>query len=160
MGCACQYPKVNLQDVRMLYEENSDIDEVLVVLQYKFVEFLEHSLNLEKRLIGQIVQLGMGLAGVRKGNTIVATKIPKSGFLEDYFSETDPLKRRQMYCHCPRVRDSVTESQGISETYCYCGAGYYKGIWEEILQQEVEVELLESILMGNEFCTVAISLPD
>jgi len=44
-------------------------------------------------------------------------------------------------------------------TYCYCGAGFYKGIWEEILQEPVEVEVLESVLKANEVCKIAIHLP-
>jgi predicted hydrocarbon binding protein len=48
----------------------------------------------------------------------------------------------------------------ISGTYCYCGAGFYKGVWEEILQRPVEVEVLESVMRGDEVCTVAIRLPE
>jgi len=48
----------------------------------------------------------------------------------------------------------------ISTTYCYCGAGFYKGIWEEILQRPVEVEVLESVLSGGEVCKIVIHLPD
>jgi predicted hydrocarbon binding protein len=44
------------------------------------------------------------------------------------------------------VRDALKIKETISPTYCYCGAGFYKGIWEEILQKPVEVKLLESVL--------------
>ncbi|HUT21312.1 MAG TPA: hypothetical protein VM366_19345 [Anaerolineae bacterium] len=47
----------------------------------------------------------------------------------------------------------------IPEIYCYCGAGYYKGIWEAILGQPVRVEVLESVLKGGDVCTIAIDLP-
>jgi predicted hydrocarbon binding protein len=50
--------------------------------------------------------------------------------------------------------------QPLSPTYCYCGAGFYKGIWEEITQQNVEVELLESVLQGDDVCKIAIHLPE
>jgi len=43
--------------------------------------------------------------------------------------------------------------------YCYCGAGFYKGIWEEILQQPVEVQVLESVLKGDKVCKIAVHLP-
>jgi predicted hydrocarbon binding protein len=48
----------------------------------------------------------------------------------------------------------------VSTTYCYCGAGFYKGIWEEILQRPVEVEVLESVLSGGEVCKIIIYLPE
>jgi predicted hydrocarbon binding protein len=107
----------------------------------------------------EILRRGWGLAGVRKGNTIIATKIPKSGYLVEYMRETDPQKKRQYYCHCPRIRDVLKSSETLSPTYCYCGAGFYKGLWEEILQEPVEVELLESVLKGDDVCKVAIRLP-
>jgi predicted hydrocarbon binding protein len=105
------------------------------------------------------VSRGWGLAGVRAGDNIVATKIPKSGFLVEYMNETDPERKRQYYCHCPRIRDLLKSGDSLSPTYCYCGAGYYKGIWEEILQQPVEVEVLESVLQGDEVCRIAVHLP-
>jgi predicted hydrocarbon binding protein len=55
------------------------------------------------------------------------------------------------------VRDALKTGETLSPTYCYCGAGFYQGIWETILQQPVEVELLESVLEGDEVCKVAIS---
>ena len=92
-------------------------------------------------------------------NTIIAIKIPKSGYLVEYMKETDPEKKRQYYCQCPRIRDVLKTSETISTTYCYCGAGFYKGIWEEILQKPVEVEVLESVLQGDEVCKIAVYLP-
>jgi len=128
-SCACQYPKADLRDVRLAYEESGDV-----------------------------VSNGWGSAGVRVGDTIVATKIPKSGYLIQYMNEPDPEKKRALYCHCPRIRDVLKTSQTIPPIYCYCGAGFYKGMWEEILQEPVEVELLESVLKGDDVCKVAVHL--
>ena len=116
-------------------------------------------MQLEEKMIEQIVGNGWGSAGVREGNTIIATKIPKSGYLVQYMNELDPDKRRALYCHCPRIRGVLKTSQTIPPIYCYCGAGFYKGMWEEILQEPVEAELLESVLKGDKVCKVAIYLP-
>jgi predicted hydrocarbon binding protein len=145
--------------MRKAYEETRDIDLVHTMLQEQFEASLKNSLNLDEELIEEIVGRGWGLAGVKKNNTILATKIPKSGNLVSYMKETDPEKKRQYYCHCARVRDIIKSSETISPTYCYCGAGYYKGIWEEILQEPIEVEVLESVLNGDELCKIAIYLP-
>ncbi len=158
-GCACQYPRSNLQAMKDRYAETGDIDLVHQMLQEQFESFLLHTLRLEDELVLQIVRQGWGAAGVKEGNTIIATKIPKSGFLVQYMHETDPEEKRQYYCHCPRVREVLKTSNTISPTYCYCGAGFYKGIWEEILQEPVEVELLQSVLSGDDVCTIAIHLP-
>jgi len=46
-----------------------------------------------------------------------------------FFEATDPKERRYMYCHCPRVRELIRMGgEPFSTTYCYCGAGFYKGI--------------------------------
>jgi hypothetical protein len=157
--CACQYSKEDLQDVKRAYQASGNIDLVVSSLQEKFELFLRESLELEEDLIEAIRHLGWGLAGVREGNTIIATKIPKSGFLEPYFKEADPLEKRRYYCHCPRVREGVGEEPALPMEYCYCGAGFYQGIWEEILGEPVEVKMLESVLRGDEVCKIAIHLP-
>jgi len=158
-GCACQYPKANLQMMKERHAETGDIDLVHQMLQEQFESFLIQTLRLDDELVIQIVRKGWGAAGVKEGNTITATKIPKSGSLVQYMYETDPEKKRQYYCHCPRVREVLKTSNSISPTYCYCGAGFYKGIWEEILQERVEVELLKSVLNGDDVCIIAIHLP-
>ncbi|MFX1486562.1 MAG: DUF6144 family protein [Promethearchaeota archaeon] len=158
-NCACRYPKSDLRAIKERYEETKDIGVVHQMLQEQFESFLDDSLKLDKEMIEEIVNKGWGLAGVKKGDTIIATKIPKSGFLVEYMNEKDPEKKRQYYCHCPRIRDSLKLSKKISSTYCYCGAGFYKGIWEEILQESVEVKVLETVLKGDDVCKIAIHLP-
>jgi len=159
-GCGCPYPREQLAEMRRVYAETGDVDRVHDMLQEHFEAFLRDTLQLDETMIAQVVGRGWGLAGVKDGNTIIATKIPKSGFLAQYMNESDPEKRRAMYCHCPRLRDAVRSGVPISATYCYCGAGFYKGVWEEILQRPVEVEVLESVMRGDEVCKVAIQLPE
>lgn len=154
--CHCSYPVENLQDVKALYQETGDLDLVLDALQSKFEAFLRDALQLEEELVKIIVQRGWGLAGVRDGNRILATKIPKSGYLREYFQTDDPHAKRRLYCHCPRVRDQVGSDPALSQTYCYCGAGFYRGIWEEILGEPVQVEVLESVMVGDDVCQIAI----
>jgi hypothetical protein len=158
-GCACQYPRSALEGLKQAYEESHDVDVVHRALQEQFESLLRDTLRLEEHLVEDVVRRGWGSAGVKAGRTVTATKIPKSGHLAEYLREDDPARRRQLYCHCPRVRDVLLSSATISPTYCYCGAGFYKGIWEEILQEPVEVELLKSVLQGDEVCRFAVHLP-
>ena len=158
-GCACQYPAAALQGARKAYEESGYIDLAHRILQEQFESFLREALELDEELVEDVVNRGWGSAGVKEGSSMIATKIPKSGYLVEYLREEDPARKRQLYCHCPRVRDALKSSVSISPTYCYCGGGFYKGIWEEILQQPVEVELLESVLQGDDVCKFAVHLP-
>ena len=158
-GCACQYPTQGLQAARQAYESTGDPAAAHQVLQSQFEAFLRDSLQLEEEQIAEVVSRGWGLAGILEENRILATKIPKSGYLVQYLQERDPQKKRQYYCHCPRVRDTLKTGKSLPVTYCYCGAGFYKGIWEEIVQAPVEVEVLESVLGGDDVCTIAVNLP-
>ena len=159
-GCSCQYSKQDLQEIKKMYEETKDIKLVHHMLQEKFEYFLKNTLKLNEEYFNFIVSKGWGLAGIIGENKIIATKIPKSEFLIEYMRESNYEKKKALYCHCPRVRDILkTPGAKISPTYCYCGAGFYKGIWEEILQKPVKVEVLESVLNGGDLCKIAIYLP-
>jgi hypothetical protein len=158
-SCACQYPREDLADVKRVYAQTGDLERAHAMLQERFETFLRETLQVPEWIADEVIARGWGLAGVRQGNAIIATKIPKSGFLVEYMRESDPQVKRQIYCHCPRVRDALKLGESLPATYCYCGAGFYKGIWEEILGKPVRVELLESVLQGDEVCKVAVHLP-
>jgi len=159
-SCGCQVPTEKLADARRTFQETGSVDQVMEVLQAQFETFLKNDLELEPDQIQTVIDRGMGMAGVREGTTIIATKIPKSGCLKDYLEEADPEKRRRMYCHCPRIRAVLESDVTISPTYCYCGAGFYKGLWETILDRPVQVALCQSVLAGDEVCQVAVHLPE
>jgi hypothetical protein len=158
-GCACRYPVDDLRDVREEYRTTGSVERAHSMLQEKFAGFLRHTLALDKTQVRDVLRRGWGLAGILEGSTITATKIPKSGQLAHYLAETDADRQRELYCHCPRVHAALQTGAQLPAIYCYCGAGFYKGIWEEILQQPVQVTLLKSVLQGDEVCRVAIHLP-
>ncbi|MBC8367536.1 hypothetical protein H8E52_09005 [bacterium] len=157
-ACSCAYPPEKLADLAVRYAAGGDLTEVHQMLQDRFDEFLEHELELEHELIEEIHARGMGLAGLLQGDRILATKIPASANLRAWFAETDAGKRRSLYCHCPRVHEASETPGLLADLYCYCGAGFYQGIWETILGHPVRVELLSSVLRGDEVCQVAIYL--
>ncbi len=106
LRCACQYPRADLQEMRKMYAATGDLDQVHGMLQQQFEAFLRQVLKLGDDQVAGIVSRGWGSAGVKQGpSAIIATKIPKSGDLLAYMAESDPQKKRQLYCHCPRIRD-------------------------------------------------------
>jgi hypothetical protein len=158
-GCACQYPRANLKHLKELFAETKDLKLVHQKLQEGFEVFLDEKLKLDKEYKDEIIKRNMGQAGILEGNKIVATKIPKSAFIKDWFEESDPAKKRAIYCHCPRIRGAMDDLDNELPMYhCYCGAGFYKGIWEEILQKPVKVEVLETVMNDGDVCKIAIYL--
>jgi hypothetical protein len=158
-GCACEYPKTHLRPMRDAYERTRSVDAVHRMLQSGFESFLRETLQLGDELAQRVIDMGWGVAGELKGNMILAIKIPKSGNLVRYFEETDPAIKRRLYCHCPRMRQVLMDGGRMPSLYCYCGAGFYQGIWEEILRQPVGVEVLETVLDGGDVCRIAVQLP-
>ena len=159
LGCACQYPADQLLELRGLFAQTKNIKLVHEKLQERFETFLRNSVNLASEHIEFILENNWGLAGILQGNSIIATKIPKSGNLQAFFSESDPRRRRELYCHCPRLQGQWKEADPVPKAYCYCGAGFYKGIWEYILNQEVNMEVEETVLSGGDVCRFKIELP-
>lgn len=157
-GCACRYPTDGLNAVREAFRKSGEIDLALAMLQGIFEDFLHHHLQLDKNLINELTARGWGLAGRRQGERIIATKIPRSGNVRAFFQESDPEEKRRLYCHCPRVREGVGREPHLPAVYCYCGAGFYQGIWEYLLDRPVRVQLLESVMQGGDICRVAVDL--
>jgi hypothetical protein len=95
---------------------------------------------------------------VRRGNVLYMRKNPFDP--EGYANATTPAGRRKAYCHCPFVHPYLDEIPArLSPTFCYCGAGWYRRLWEGILGQPVKIEHVETLLRGNDQCTLTITLP-
>ena len=54
-GCACQYPKSELQEISRTYAETEDIALAQKMLQERFLLFLRSTLKLDDKLIDDIV---------------------------------------------------------------------------------------------------------
>ncbi len=153
-SCACLKPKEDLQYIKNEYDKTKDVEHAHNLLQQHFEKFIRSYKNLNEDQMEFLRKNGWGLAGKLEGDVIYSTKIPKD--FHNYFIEDDPVKKRFLYCHCPRIRESILENKPIDDQYCYCGAGYYKDIWEYILHKEVEVKIIKSIMKGDDVCQIAI----
>jgi len=133
--CGHRFPEERLRKPRQVYERTNDIDVALGAMA-------EDSWFGNPR---------------REGNTIYSTKGPINP--EGYDKATSDVEKKCNYCFCGVVRESLMNPDiDISSTYCYCGAGWYRDIWERITGEPVKVEILESILNGDDVCSFAIHL--
>ena len=158
-ACSCPYPRTKLQELKNIYRQNGDIDEVISTLQLQLEDSLRKGMLFEDEIVDRIIELGWGVAGRRDGERILITKIPKSSNLRQYMRETYPRRKRELYCHCPRVRQAAQLGIEVPINYCLCGAGYYLQIWETILEKEVRVEVIESVCSGSDKCSFALHIP-
>ena len=97
--------------------------------------------------------------GRREGNIIFETKIPYMA--KRYLEESDPILKGYYYCHCPWAREAIKRKDvKLVDTFCHCSGGFHKKPFEAIFGQTLKVDVLESILKGDERCRFAIHLPD
>jgi len=98
-------------------------------------------------------------AGRREGKIIYETKIPYMA--KEFLAAASGLQRRYYACHCPWAREAlVNRDVKLSKSLCHCSSGFMKKPWEAIFKQPLKVDILESVLNGDERCRFAIHLPE
>jgi hypothetical protein len=99
------------------------------------------------------------LGGVRHGERILFTKIPYAP--DEWLQEKDPARRRYLACHCPLARASIPGAgPRIPAIFCNCSAGFEKLPFGAAFGAEPAVDVVESILAGNERCRFSITIPE
>lgn len=159
-SCACRYPTSKLLRAREAYLKNGSVDDAISELSSQLEDSLREGMLFEQEIVEWLLDQGWGVAGKREGNRILVTKIPKSGNLRQYMSENNQVRQRELYCHCSQVSRAVAANLPIPVEYCHCGAGFYRWIWEGILERPVSVEILETVCSGGDRCSFTIHLPE
>lgn len=92
-------------------------------------------------------------------NKLYITKFPYNP--EKFLRSTDSKEKRYQYCHCSFARECIKDEKiNIPSDWCYCSAGYAKFPFEVLLGRELDVEVLESVLGGDERCRFVIDLSE
>ena len=92
----------------------------------------------------------------REGYTIYAVKGPRDP--QAYAEAQTDLERRRAYCFCPLLRDHL--DQGMPLSFCYCGSGWYRQQFEGAIGKPVTIEIIKSVLRGDDVCKFALHLPE
>jgi hypothetical protein len=67
--------------------------------------------------------------------------------------EGDVIHATYTRCYCGSVNQT---KEPFSPTYCYCSCGWYRQLFETLLERPVAVELVSSIIQGDESCRFLI----
>jgi hypothetical protein len=150
-------------------QELKDLDQFLKMKNQKFLDEVEKHRNDGTAMFAQLVDddvlayvktVPTMAAGVREDNKIIVTKVPYQikRFLT---ADTDHMKR-YYWCYCPWVRGAIKDGteKEISPNFCYCSGGYFKLYWDEMFDQPINVEPLQTALWGDVVCKFAIEIPD
>jgi effector-binding domain-containing protein len=138
VSCAAHvFPQYRIDHLKDIYEQRHEIDDVLTEM-YTDPDWYEDP--------------------VRKGNQLFMRKIPYD--VAAYEKAISPAERRQAYCHCAIVRPFLKYMPtGISPTFCWCGSGWYRRLWEGILGKPIQVDHVETLVTGGDCCRLIITLP-
>jgi effector-binding domain-containing protein len=91
----------------------------------------------------------------REGDKIYTAKNPRDP--EGYENATTQAQKAAAYCFCPIIQDRM--DQDIPVSFCYCGAGWFRQQWEGILGEPVRIDIVKSVLKGDDVCQFAIHIP-
>jgi effector-binding domain-containing protein len=92
----------------------------------------------------------------RQGRVVYHTKNPADPGA--HAAARTAQEKRAAYCFCPILRGRL--EQGMPVTYCYCGAGWYRQQWEAATGLPVRVEVVKSVLKGDDVCQFAVHLAE
>ena len=165
-GLRDKYPDSYVKG-REIYQKSQNIDELLKIKHQTLVDNLTkhnkaNSLFFAQPVTKEVLEFVKNdqkiSAGIREGNKIIMKKIPCMTRMA--LSETDKRKRNYYVCHNPMIREALLEEdQPIDPIFCNCSGGFIKNYWEGVLECSVDVEILDSVIMGGKFCEFAIHLP-
>jgi hypothetical protein len=161
-------PRESFSEERQRFLAAADIDSFVEDEHRRYVEFLaglrdEGELYYTQPITDDVLAYVRDTPtcgpGVRDGDVIRATKIPYQA--DEFLRETDDQRRRYFYCHCLWARDSILHpGTGPSARFCECSAGFEKQYWDAVLDQPVKVDVVKSVLQGDQVCEFAIHLPE
>jgi len=139
--CPHTYPKRRIQKLKERYEKLGDIDKLLEIMcndsSYKGASYYDHP--------------------IRKGNTIYMTKVP---YNPQTYNDAKTRQEKQLaYCHCPWIKAAITANKKVTPLFCYCSASWDKQLLEGVLEKQMQAELVECLLRGDDHCTHAFHLP-
>ena len=144
-GCAHRYPKAQLLRMKAAYEEEGDI--------LRFIERLNRDDDLfPSRIFWQ--------EGSPR-HVVYTEKLVPPWNREAYAQATVPAEKRYYGCFCSLVKEVIRTGETLSPTFCNCAAGWFVQMWEAILGRcPIRVDVVRSLLRGDDRCTFAIHLPE
>jgi effector-binding domain-containing protein len=138
--CAHIFPQDRIDHLRAEYERLGDLDALLEIMG-------------RDRSVGGTSFYAQPYC---EGNVIIETKIPANP--QGYEEATDLKEKRAHACFCPLIRTAIRNDMPMSNTFCNCGGGWFRRLWEGVLGQPVRVEVLKTVLRGDDVCQFAVHL--
>ena len=141
--CAHHYPQIQLKRLREAYDEIGDLRS--------FIDRLRE----DRALFPATIWLDE--SGERPLVYIQRSVPPWNR--EAYDATDDPVEKRYHSCFCVMVREAIRTGETVSPSFCNCSGGWFVQMWEAILDRRLPVEVVESVLRGDDRCLFAVCIP-
>ncbi|MHA1244905.1 MAG: DUF6144 family protein [Candidatus Heimdallarchaeota archaeon] len=150
----------SFRKLKTMYKKTGSIDTVLSFLHETWKTRIGERYGYDSPEYEYIENDPTIEAGRREGNIIYVSKIPFK--IKEFLAAKDDKMKRYHYCHCGWVRAAIpkSEEEQISPTFCNCSGGWHKVMFEVIYEQPIKVEVVKTILNGDQICTFAIYIPE
>ena len=142
-GCAHRHPQGPLDKWKAAYGEAGSLDA-----------FIDRLIE-DKELYPPRTWRG---TGEKKGVLFVERIIPPWNRAA-YDAATAPKEKRYHACFCSMMKEAILKDEPVSPTFCDCSGGWFVQIWEAILGKTLRVDVVNSVLQGDERCVFGIYLP-
>lgn len=139
--CAHVFPAGQISKLREVYLEGRNKSDEMLDAVDAVIDFMAED-------------PGWGERPRREGYTIYSSKSPRDP--AGYQQAESREERRKAYCFCPIIRENL--DGGMPACFCYCGAGWYRQQWEGATGEPVRVEIVRSLLKGDDLCEFAVHL--
>ncbi|MBN1180066.1 MAG: hypothetical protein JXD18_12710 [Anaerolineae bacterium] len=141
--CAHVFPAAPIDDLRAAYQaarvETDDLLEAVDAL----IDYMKGA-------------PGWGDVPRREGRVLYWIKAPRDR--QGFEAATTDLERKKAYCFCPLIRNHL--DQPIPDTFCNCSSGWFRQQFEGAFGLPVHIEIVESLIKGDDCCQFAIYLPE
>ncbi|UCF09381.1 MAG: hypothetical protein JSW65_04775 [Candidatus Bipolaricaulota bacterium] len=141
--CAHRYPHAQLDRLRAAYDEIGDLRAFIARLAE------------DDALFPAKIWLD------EKGQTplvYIERSVPPWN-REAYEATDDPVEKRYHACFCVMVRDAIRTGEAVPPEFCDCSAGWYVQMWSAILDRRLRIDVVESVLRGDDRCLFAVHVP-
>jgi hypothetical protein len=142
-SCAHVFPDTQTEKLREVYQKAFTQSQDKIVAIDAVLDFMD-------------ADPGWRVEIFREGEVIYTAKNPRDRAAFEA-AETEE-ERRKAYCFCPIIRNHLEED--IPPEFCYCGSGWYRKQWEDASQKPVSIEIVKSLVKGDNRCQYAIKILD
>ena len=78
--------------------------------------------------------------------------------VDAFEAASTPAEKRYEACFCPLVRNAIRQGTSVPRTFCNCSGGWYVQEWEILLERRPRVDLIRTMLEGEDSCVFAVHL--